>query len=168
MNYAFKVSYFMIISCILFAHCIKHHILVSLRHCNITGSVSMGSKLAVTSLLMALLTSGCSYFFHKDPLPEKAVAPSPVNVTLPLPPKPIEQKIILETCADLCSKHGGIKKKFCLKKCEFKKKRAEKKALREVCEAKQDKWWSRLFHPNNKRSGVDCSDYWKSFLLELD
>jgi len=57
------------------------------------------------------------------------------------------------SCDDICSKSGGIKKQFCIKKYENKLKRAEQKALKEVCEAKKSDLWSRIFH---KKKG-NCS-----------
>jgi hypothetical protein len=113
----------------------------------------MGSKLVFVSLLLALALSGCSYFSHRDPAPQQVATPTPL-------PEPIlvEQKILPMLCDDHCSKHGGIKKKFCLKKCEHKKKRVERKALIEACEVKQGNWWSRLFQTKKDNSGIECCD----------
>jgi len=113
----------------------------------------MNRPFAIISILMALfLLNGCSYFVHKDPLPEH-VAPLLPALNL------VEQKIPPESCDDHCAKQGVIKKKFCLKKCEYKKKRAEKKALVALCESKQDDWWSRLIHKNKDNSADECSYY---------
>lgn len=107
----------------------------------------MGSKLVVVSLLLALALSGCSFFSHKDPAPQQAA-----------PPTPTQQKILPISCDEHCAKHSGIKKKFCLKKCEHKKKRVERKALIEACEAKQGNWWSRLFQSKKDNSGIECRE----------
>jgi len=103
----------------------------------------MGSKLVVVSLLLALALSGCSFFSHKDPAPQQVAAPI---------------LILRMSCDEHCSKHSGIKKKFCLKKCEHKKKRVERKALIEACEAKKGNWWSRLFQSKKDNSGIECFD----------
>lgn len=107
------------------------------------------------SFLMTLfLLNGCSYFFHKDPVLEQ-------SASLPSVPNQIEKKVPLESCEVRCSKSGGIKKKFCLKKCEIKKKRAERNALRELCESKKMAWWLRLIYWNwNKDSySGECADF---------
>lgn len=109
----------------------------------------MGSKLVVVSLLLALALSGCSYFSHKDPAPQQVATPAPTLV---------EQKILPMSCDAHCSKHSGIKKKFCLKKCEHKKKRVERKALIEACEAKKGNWWSRLFQSKKDNSCIECCE----------
>jgi len=111
----------------------------------------MGSKLVVVSLLLALALSGCSYFSHKDPAPQQVATPAPA-------PNLVEQKILPMSCDEHCSKHSGIKKKFCLKKCEHKKKRVERKALIEACEAKQGNWWSRLFQSKKDNSCIECCE----------
>jgi hypothetical protein len=113
----------------------------------------MGCKLVVVSLLLALSLSGCSYFSHKDPASRQAATPNPLPA-----PTLVEQKTLPMSCDDHCTKHGGIKKKFCLKKCEHKKKRIERKTLIEACEAKQGNWWSRLFQSKKNNSGIECFD----------
>ncbi|MFI3222222.1 MAG: hypothetical protein QX191_04210 [Methylococcaceae bacterium] len=113
----------------------------------------MGSKLVFASLLLALTLSGCSFFPHKAPAPLQIATPTPL-------PEPIlvEQKTLPMSCDEHCSKQGGIKKTFCLKKCEHKKKKVERKALIEACAAKQGNWWSRLFQTKKHNSGIECYD----------
>jgi len=115
----------------------------------------MNRSFGIISLLLTLsLLNGCSYFFHKDPVLEQ----SPSSPSLP---NELEKRALLESCDVICSKNGGIKKKFCLKKCEIKKKRAERNALRELCESKKMAWWLRLIYWNwNKDSSNDeCADF---------
>ena len=97
------------------------------------------------------LLNGCSYFFHKDPVLEQ-------SASLPSVPNQIEKKVPLESCEVQCSKSGGIKKKFCLKKCEIKKKRAERNALRELCESKKMAWW----RSEERRVGKECASMCRS------
>ncbi len=115
----------------------------------------MCRSFGIISLLMTLsLLDGCSYFFHKDPVLEQAASSNSA-------PNQIEKKVPLESCEVQCSKSAGLKKKFCLKKCEFKKKRAERNALREWCESKKMAWWLRLIYWNwNKDSSSgECADF---------
>ena len=95
--------------------------LVSLHLCKISGSGMMSRKLVVVSLLLTLALSGCSYFSHKDPASQQAATLKPLAA-----PTLVEQKILPMSCDDHCFKHGGIKKKFCLKKCEYKKRKTSK------------------------------------------
>jgi len=113
----------------------------------------MNRLFAIISIFIALfLLHGCSYFSHKDPRPEQAIIPVPAST-------PLIKKATLESCDEHCAKHGGIKKKFCLKKCEHKKKRAERKALIALCETQKNDWWARLIHRDNGSFTSECSDH---------
>ncbi len=81
------------------------------------------------------------------------IAVSPTPAPLPLPtPIPIVQKATPISCDEICSKSGGVKK------CEFKKKRTDRKVLIAECEAKKEGFWSRITHKNKNRLGIDCRD----------
>lgn len=117
----------------------------------------MGNKLSAIPLLIALFLSGCSYFSNKDSIPQQTTPPS-APLTLPAQ-IPVDQKATPISCDDICSKSGGIKKKFCVKKCEFKKKRADRKALIAECESKKTDLWSRLILNNKDSLGIECRDF---------
>ena len=122
----------------------------------------MSIKSVVLFLFIFYLSlSGCSFFYNKAPVAEQKT--SSVVAPLPsLPPavlKPLEPKASLLSCEDVCSNQKGIKKTFCVKKCEFKIKKAERKALKEACIAKKAEIWSRIFPKANDSSSLDCRDY---------
>jgi len=119
----------------------------------------MYSNLVLIPLLIALsLLSGCSYFSHNTLIPENATTPPSIHLLPPSAPKPLESKMAPESCNEICSAYSGIKKKFCLKKCEFKKKRADRKALIAECEAKKSDLWSRLLQNKKNSLYIDCLD----------
>ena len=122
----------------------------------INGSI-MNKCLLVVFLLVTLFMSGCSYLFNQDSPPEQ-VATSSVNSSVSPVQKTIEPKVSPPSCNDLCSKQGGLKKKFCVKKCEFLKKRAEKMALIRECEARKADMWSRIINKQRDKSSVECGD----------
>jgi len=123
------------------------------------GSYRMDSNLVLIPLLIALsLLSGCSYFSNNTPVQENANTPPPIHLLPPPAPKPLESKATSVLCDEVCSTYKGIKKKFCLKKCEFKKKRADRKALIAECEAKESSLWSRLLQKKRNILYIDCLD----------
>ncbi len=123
-----------------------------------------GNSMNKTSLLIFLMltfsVSGCSYFCNEDAVTDLAAPLVSAPAPLPLPVlKPLVPKASLLSCEEVCSNQTGIKKKFCVKKCEFKIKKAERKALKEACIAKKAEIWSRIFPKANDSSSLDCRDY---------
>ena len=87
--------------------------------------------------LMVLVTvtflNGCSFFANNSPRPEQS------DLILP-----ISNKALIQSCDVQCSNRGGIKKKLCIKNCQFKQVRAERKNLIKACSADQESWWFRF------------------------
>lgn len=67
-----------------------------------------------------LFLTGCSCFSQ-----EKPAAPVVQHKT----PRPVIKTSAPESCEQSCADKGGLKKTFCMKKCQSKQRKVEKQAL---------------------------------------
>lgn len=114
--------------------------------------------LIISIVITLSALNGCSYFVHHDPTLVQVATPTSTSNPI-VSPNQIVKIAPLESCDDHCSKSSGIKKKFCIKKCEYKTKRLARKALIALCESKQKDWWSRLINRNKDSSADECSGH---------
>jgi hypothetical protein len=114
--------------------------------------------LSISIVMTLSILNGCSYFVHQDPATVQLATPTSRSNPI-VSPNQIVKIAPLESCDDHCSKSSGIKKKFCIKKCEYKTKKLARKALIALCESKQKDWWSRLIHRNKDGIADECFDH---------